>query len=164
MVVVIAMLAASALHPSGWQAGIDLRSLDSFFYPSVRVDGEFSYRFSEVRVTIPLRYTHSNTHELDFAETGLIVSVYPFDGLGFYAGVSMLRIGYAWGLEAPADPLILFSEAMIGWTFEFPYFFVEPRISVTDIFSSEKGRLDAIREAVPQYSPIRISLIVGCAF
>ena len=164
MVIAIAMLAMSSIHAYQWRVGVDLRCVDSFFYPSVRLDGEFSYRFSEVRVTVPLRYAHSNTHELDFAETGLIVSVYPFDGLGFYAGVSLLRLGYAWGLEAPSDPLILFSEAMIGWTFSFPWFFIEPRISITDAFSSEKGRLGAIREAIPQYSAVRISLIAGCAF
>ena len=157
MVIAFVIIAVSSIHASEWQVGVDLRCIDSFFYPAVRVDGEFSYRFSEVRVTIPLRYSHSNTHELDFAETGLIVSVYPFDGLGFC-------LGYAWGLEAPADPLLLFSEAMVGWTFSFPYFFIEPRITVTDVFSSEKGRLDIIREAIPQYSTIRISLIAGCAF
>ena len=164
VVLSIVMIAAYQVSASAFQIGFDLRCLDSFFYPAVRIDGEFSYRFSEVRVSIPLRYSHSNTHELDFAETGLIVSVYPFDGLGFYAGVSLLRLGYAWGLEAPADPLLLFSEAMVGWTFSFPYFFIEPRITVTDVFSSEKGRLDIIREAIPQYSTIRISLIAGCAF
>ena len=151
-------------HSSGWQVGVDLRSADSFFYPSLRIDTEISYRFSEVRVTVPLRYFHSFSHELDFAETGLLVSVYPFSGYGFYAGVSLLRAGYAWGLEAPSDPLLLFSEAMVGWTFTFPYFFIEPRITVTDAFSSERGRLDTLREAVPQYSTIRISLIAGCAF
>ncbi len=164
MVIAIVIFAVSSMHASEWQIGIDLRCIDSFFYPSMRIDGEFSYRFSEVRVTVPLRYAHSNTHELDFVETGLIVSVYPFDGLGFYAGVSLLRAGYAWGLEAPSNPLILFSEALVGWTFSFPYFFIEPRITVTDVFSSEKGRLDVLREAIPQYSMLRISLIAGCAF
>ncbi len=160
----IAILSLSSIYASKWQVGIDLRSIDSFFYPSIRVDAEVSYRYDEIRVTLPVRFSHSKSYELDFAETGLIVSVYPFDSLGFYAGVSLLRVGYAWGLEAPSDPLILFSEAMIGWTFEFPYFFIEPRITITDVFSSEEGRLDDIREAIPQYSMLRVSLIAGCAF
>ena len=31
-------------------------------------------------------------------------------------------------------------------------------------FSSEKGRLDVLSEAIPQYSLLRISLITGCSF
>ena len=164
VVLSIVMIAAYQVSASAFQIGFDLRCLDSFFYPAVRIDGEFSYRFSEVRVSIPLRYSHSMSHELDFIETGLSVSVYPFDGYGFFASVSLLRVGYSWGLEAPEDPLLLFSEAAVGWTFEFPYFFIEPRISVTDAFSSEQGRLAIISEAVPQYSRFRISLITGCTF
>ena len=164
MVLVLALAAACSVSASSWQVGVDLRCLDSFFYPSVRFDGEFSYRFSEVRVTVPLRYAHSMSHELDFVESGVYVSVYPFEGYGFYAGVSLLRAGYMWGLEAPDNPFLLFSEAMVGWTFSFPYFFIEPRITVTDVFSSEKGRLDVLSEAIPQYSLLRISLITGCSF
>ena len=158
------MIAACQVSASAFRVGIDLRCLDSLFYPAVRVDGEFSYRFSEVRVSIPLRYSHSMSHELDFIETGLAVSVYPFEGYGFFASVSLLRVGYFWGLEAPEDPLLLFSEASVGWTFDFPYFFIEPRISITDVFSSEQGRLSVLSEAVPQYSRFRISLMTGCTF
>ena len=100
-------------------------------------------------------------YDLDFLEAGLAVSVYPFEGLGFYAGVSLLRFGVFWGIEAPDDNLIFFSEAMIGWTIEFPYFYLEPRISFTDVFSSEEARLAELMEAIPQYSKFRISLIAG---
>ena len=104
------------------------------------------------------------SHELDFIETGLAVSVYPFEGYGFFASVSLLRAGYFWGLEAPEDPLLLFSEASVGWTFDLPHFFIEPRISITDAFSSEEGRLSVLSQAVPQYSRFRISLMTGFTF
>ncbi len=146
-----------------WQAGVDLRCIDSSFYPSLRLDAEASYRFGSVRVSLPVRYSHSYDYELDFIETGLAVSVYPFGDLGFYAGVSLLRFGAFWGLEAPEDNLIFFSEAMIGWTIDFPYFYIEPRISITDVFASEEARLSVLREAVPQYSRFRISLLAGFA-
>lgn len=146
-----------------WQAGVDLRCVDSSFYPSLRLDVEGAYRFGNVRVSLPLRYSHSYDYDLDFLEAGLAVSVYPFRNLGFYAGVSLVRFGVFWGIEAPEDNLIFFSEAMIGWTIEFPYFYLEPRISFTDVFSTEEARLAELREAIPQYSKFRISLLAGFA-
>ena len=140
---------------------MDLRCIDSSFYPSLRLDAEASYRFGSVRVSLPVRYSHSYDYELDFIETGLAVSVYPFGDLGFYAGVSLLRFGAFWGLEAPREKLMFFSELATGWTFSFPWFFIEPRVTILDAFSSEEGRIAELEKAIPQYSKIRISLLVG---
>ena len=154
---------SSSVHAAVWQAGLDLRCIDSSFYPALRLDAEAAYRYGNVRVSLPVRYSHSYDYDLDFIETGLAVSVYPFGGSGFYAGVSLLRFGAFWGIEAPSENLLFFSEAMLGWTIEFPYFYLEPRISFTDVFSSEEARLAELREAVPQYSRFRISLLAGFA-
>ena len=166
--IVLIILAIAIMHPihaaSSWQVGTDLRCIDSAFMGALRLDLEASYRFGRIRLTLPIRYSHSFSHELDFAETGLIVSVYPFDGYGFFAAVSLVRLGVFWGLEAPEDRFMFFSEAIVGWTFEFPYFYIEPRFSMTDIFSAETGRMDILSEAVPQYSRFRIGLVAGTAF
>ena len=166
--IVLIILAIAIMHPmhaaSSWQVGTDLRCIDSAFMGALRLDLEASYRFGRIRLTLPIRYSHSFSHELDFAETGLIVSVYPFDGYGFFAAVSLVRLGVFWGLEAPEDRFMFLSEAIVGWTFEFPYFYIEPRFSMTDIFSAETGRMDILSEAVPQYSRFRIGLVAGTAF
>lgn len=166
--IALIILAIAIMHPmhaaSSWQVGTDLRCIDSAFMGALRLDLEASYRFGRIRLTLPIRYSHSFSHELDFAETGLIVSVYPFDGYGFFAAVSLVRLGAFWGLEAPEDRFMFFSEAIVGWTFEFPYFYIEPRFSMTDIFSAETGRMDILSEAVPQYSRFRIGLVAGTAF
>ena len=166
--IVLIILAIAIMHPmhaaSSWQVGTDLRCIDSAFMGALRLDLEASYRFGRIRLTLPIRYSHSFSHELDFAETGLIVSVYPFDGYGFFAAVSLVRLGVFWGPEAPEDRFMFFSEAIVGWTFEFPYFYIEPRFSMTDIFSAETGRMDILSEAVPQYSRFRIGLVAGTAF
>lgn len=166
--IALIILAIAIMHPmhaaSSWQVGTDLRCVDSAFMGALRLDLEASYRFGRIRLTLPIRYSHSFSHELDFAETGLIVSVYPFDGYGFFAAVSLVRLGVFWGLEAPEDRFMFFSEAIAGWTFEFPYFYIEPRFSMTDIFSAETGRMDILSEAVPQYSRFRIGLVAGTAF
>ena len=146
---------------ASWQIGADLRCLDSFWYEAVRLDAEASYRFGNLRLTVPLRYSHSLSHELDFLESGLSVSVYPFHGQGFYASVSVIRIGMFSGFEAPEERLMLFSEISAGWTMTFGWFFIEPRLSVLDVFSAEKERLKLLSEAVPQYSKLRFSLIAG---
>ena len=146
---------------AGWQIGLDLRDVDSAFMGAIRVDAEVSYRWDGIRVTVPLRYSSSFSYELSFAETGVIVSVYPLENLGLFIGSSMLRAGYFWGLEAPEERFMLFSEVIAGWTLSFPWFFIEPRISILDVFGTEEGRLGDLAEAIPQYSKIRISLIAG---
>lgn len=148
---------------ASWEIGADLRCLDSIFLGATRIDMEVAYRWDAVRVSIPLRFSSSRTHELMFAETGVDVSVYPFDDYGFFIGVSMIHIGAAWGLEAPKEHVIISSSVMAGWTFTFPWFYLEPRISVLDVFSQEEARLELLSEAVPQYSKIRLSLVAGVA-
>lgn len=146
---------------AGWEVGADLRCIDSIFLGATRVDMEVSYRWDGVRISVPLRFSSSRTHELMFAETGVDVSVYPFDGYGFYVGVSMIHIGASWGLEAPEKSIMITSSVMCGWTFTFPWFFIEPRISVLDVFSQEEASLSLLSEAIPQYSKLRLSLVAG---
>ncbi len=162
--IVMMLFTMGILSASAWQIGLDARCIDSAFMDAIRLDAELSYRSGKVRVTLPIRYSHSLSYDLDFAETGLIVSVYPFEGYGFFAGVSLVRLGCFWGLEAPDERFMFFSEAVVGWTFSFPYFYIEPRLSITDVFSAETGRLAILSKAVPQYSQFRISLILGTAF
>ncbi len=156
----IIILSVSALS-AAWQFGVDLRCIDSIFLDAVRVDAEAGYRWGSIRVSVPVRYSASLSYELSFLEASLFVSAYPFDELGLFVGASMVRAGLFWGLESPEERFILFSEIAAGWTFSFPWFFVEPRISILDAFSSEAGRLGELGKAVPQYSKIRISLIAG---
>lgn len=163
---VLAFLVLSVIVSANasFQIGGDLRCLDSFFYPSMRIDGEFSYRFGKLRLTIPMRYSHSNDYELDMIESGLLVSLYPFEDKGFFMAVSLLRAGYMWGLEAPTDDLVFFSEAVIGWTFQFRHFFIEPRLCIMDAFDTDEEVLETLEDAVAQYSAFRLSLMTGISF
>ena len=138
--------------------------VDSVYMNAFRFDAEAAYRWDNLRISIPLRYSSSYDYELEFAEAGLLMSVYPFHGKGFYIGASMVRLGCFWGLEAPEERLILFSEIIAGWTLTFSWFFIEPRLSLLDAFSSEEGRLGMLEKAVPQYAKLRFSLIAGATF
>ena len=103
-------------------------------------------------------------YELDLVESGLLVSLYPFEDYGFFCAVSLLRAAYMWGLEAPSDDVVFFSEAVIGWTFQLRHFFIEPRLCIMDAFDTEEEVLEALEEAVPQYSAFRLSLVAGISF
>ena len=146
---------------AAWQAGADLRCLDSAFIPALRVDAEFSYSWDDVRITVPLRYSESFSYDLSFLETGVAVSVYPLEGYGLFIGASIFRGGVFWGIEAPRERFMLMSEIIAGWTFSFPWFFIEPRVSVSGLFEGQDERFSALSEAIPQYSKLRISLIAG---
>lgn len=157
----IAILLCSSSLTASWQIGVDAMCIDSSFAGALRLDAEASYCWDELRLTVPIRYSRSFEHELDFIEAEIAVSVYPIDGCGFFLGASMVRMGFFWGLEAPLERFILFSEVIAGWTFSWPWFFLEPRIAVLDLYRAEEGRLEDLGEAVPQYSKLRFSLIVG---
>ena len=157
---IVIILSSLPLFPS-WQVGTDLRCFDSLFMGAARFDAEVSYRWDSIRVSLPLRISCSYSYEMNFAETGLFVSVYPFPEKGFFIAVSMARLGIFWGLEAPREKLMFFSELATGWTFSFPWFFIEPRVTILDAFSSEEGRIAELEKAIPQYSKIRLSLLVG---
>ena len=131
----IAILLCSSSLAASWQIGVDAMCIDSSFAGALRLDAEASYCWDELRLTMPIRYSRSFEHELDFIEV--------------------------WGLEAPLERFILFSEVIAGWTFSWPWFFLEPRIAVLDLYRAEEGRLEDLGEAVPQYSKLRFSLIVG---
>ena len=153
------------LYPvsASWSIGIDARCIDSFFIPAMRFDTEVSYSWDSIRVTVPLRFSTSFSYEFSFLESGLDIYVYPFEGYGFYVGVSMIHIGYAWGLEAPRESIIISSAISTGWTFTFPWFYFEPRLSVLDVFSHEEAHMQSLSEAIPQYSKLRLSLLAGIA-
>ena len=95
-VLIIIILSLTPVN-AAWQAGADLRCLDSAFIPALRVDAEFSYSWDDIRITVPLRYSRSFSYDLSFFETGAAVSVYPLEGYGLFIGASVFRGGvFAW--------------------------------------------------------------------
>lgn len=164
MAILIAAVLSLPVSAKGFQVSADLMSLDSLLYGSVRIDAEIGYRFNDLRVSFPVRYSHSVSYSLDFLEGGIFISSYPFENCGFFVGASLLRLGYFWGYDVPDDRLMVFSEVSAGWTISFPYSFIEPRISFTDALSQEEGKLSMLGNAVGQYRRFRISLLAGFEF
>ena len=78
----IAILLCSSSLAASWQIGVDAMCIDSAFAGALRLDAEASYCWDELRLTVPIRYSRSFEHELDFIEAEIAVSVYPIDGCG----------------------------------------------------------------------------------
>lgn len=141
--------------------GVDCRAIDGCWTESMRFDIEGGYRYEDVRISALLSYGKSLKDELSYIDGGIAVAVYPFDNLGFHAGCTLFRIGCLLGLAAPDEDILFTSEAFLGWTFSFPYFYFEPRLSFSDTLSVEESPLEILRESIVQYSRFRLSLLVG---
>lgn len=160
----IAILITCISAYAGISIGTDLRDVDSVFYKSLRVDAEIGYRYEELKFLLPLSYAQSYENDFYYFDGGVGIAVYPFDNLGLYMGTTLVCGGYLLGAVAPDENFILTSKAFAGWTFSFPYFFIEPRITFFDIFSSADSTISVLKSNIKQYSKCRISLYIGVEF
>lgn len=160
MVVLVLIISLSGLY-AGWNIGTDLRDFDFILSESFRVDLEGGYRYKDMRFSLMLSYGANPNKELSIFGCAIAVSVYPFQSLGFYIGCTLLNIGLLSGIAAPDDRTLLLSDAFIGWTIPFSWFYIEPRLSFADTLSNESTSIAGLRETIPQYSRFRLSLLLG---
>lgn len=160
--IVLALICSPALAKIS--IGADLRDIDSAFYKSLRLDAEANFRYEELRFIFPVSYAQSYDNDFYYFDGGIGIAVYPFDSLGLYMGTTLFCGGYLLGMAAPDDNFIITSRAFAGWTFSFPYFYVEPRITFFDVFSSAGSTVSVLKANVRQYSQCRISLYIGVEF
>lgn len=161
---IMALFFLLLVHPflfASWNIGLDAMALDALWNDSMRFDVEGGYCLGDVRISGAIGYGANLKDELMYINGALCVDVYPFDNIGFYVGSTLLRVGYLFGLSSPDDAYLLSSEARIGWSIEFPYFYLEPRISFSDTLSDSDSTLSVLREFIDQYSSFRISLLLG---
>lgn len=144
------------------QIGVDVVDIDSFFMDSLSLHLKTTFRFENFRVGLNLRYGQSYIEEFHYLEGGVELSIYPFSN-GFFVGCSLLQVGTLWGMYAPDENFLLSGEGFIGWTFHFPYSFLEPRFSFSEAFDGEES-MKALRSSVKQFSRFRLSLIFGVEF
>lgn len=144
--------------------GADLRSLD-FIYEKkgVRIDAEIALDVNNIRLTIPLRYGKSNEYDLSLFETGLLVGVWPWEGMGLFAEVSLFSLGWMWGLYASSEPLFLSLEGSLGWEFRLGHIYIKPKYTVRSVYSAEDTKNEKIK-MIPQFGQSRISVIIGIYF
>lgn len=162
MALFLVLISLSFLY-SAVSVSIDIDGLDSIWSEGLRVGGNCSFDYNDLKITIPVRYGKSDDNFLHFIETGALIGVYPIDGLGFIVEASFLKFGYLWGIAAPSDPFAFVSEGSIGWDYSFGHFYIEPRLSYRSLISVT-GECGEAFKKIPQFTGVRASLSLGVVF
>lgn len=162
MALFLALLSLSLL-PADVSVSIDIDGLDFLWRDGLRVGGNCSWDYDDIKITIPIRYGKSDDGFLHFLETGALIGVYPIDGLGLVVEASFLKIGWLWGVAAPSDQLAIVSEGGIGWDYSFGHFYIEPRITYRTNLSLT-GESAEVFKKIPQFNGVRASLSLGLIF
>ncbi len=157
------LFTAFALHAFSFSAGVDLRSFDSFLREGIRIDGELSFDVESFQIIIPVRYGKSNDYDLSLIESGILVSVHPWEGLGLFAEASLLKVSCMWGLYAPEEAVSFSSEGSVGWDFVFDHFYVRPKYTYRSSLSADDGAQERMK-IIPQFGESRISVFIGITF
>ncbi len=143
--------------------GCDLRSFDSLILSDTRIDAEVGFENKDIKITIPLRYGKSNSYDLSLIETGLLVSLYPWDGLGLFVETSIVKAGFMWGIFTPKEKIFFSLEGSIGWEFIFGNFYVKPKYTYRSTLSSDNAKEEIVK-SIKQFEESRISLFIGVLF
>ena len=162
MALFLVLISLSFLY-SAVSVSIDIDGLDSIWSEGLRVGGNCSFDYNDLKITIPVRYGKSDDNFLHFIETGALIGIHPIDGLNFIVEASFLKFGYLWGVAAPSDPLAFVSEGSIGWDYSFGNLYIAPRITYRSLISVT-GECSEAFEKIPQFKGVRASLSLGLVF
>ena len=157
------MLVSFSLLYSSVSISLDMNGLDYLWRDGMRMGGECSFDYNNIKITIPVRYGKSDDNFLNFIETGALIGIHPIDGLNFIVEASFLKFGYLWGVAAPSDPLAFVSEGSIGWDYSFGNLYIAPRITYRSLISVT-GECSEAFEKIPQFKGDRASLSLGLVF
>lgn len=158
------LLVLSLLLPAysmSLNVGIDGVALDSFFLDGKRIGGSVALRYGKVRCSFDLAYAFDLSREYSLLDIGAAVDVYPFDNLGLFFGVDLIRYGRYFGSGSPDKRDIFFSSIRIGWTFSFPYFYIEPRLVITDPARLNQDALAHLTKSFLCYGNYYAALLIG---
>lgn len=152
-----------ALTLGALDIGLDLRSLDFLFTPSLRVDGEVAFNINKIKMIVPVRYGNSIEKNLSYFESGILVMVKPIENLGLFVEASLFKLGFLFSDYISDDPIFFSSEASLGWDVVFKHFYIRPRFTVRNSLISEQEKEAKLNE-IKQFGTYRVSLTVGINF
>ena len=157
------LLLVFSLNAVSVSFGADLRSFDSFFRDGIRVDTETAVTIENIRIIIPLRYGKSRKNDFSVIETGVLVSVHPWEGIGLFAEASLVKTGWMWGLYAPGEKMFFSSEGSLGWEENFSWFYFRVKYTVRSSLAGEDVKEERLK-TIPQFGESRISVHIGVTF
>lgn len=144
--------------------GADAMMMDGFFSPGQRISIEASIEIFDVRISVPFSYAFDLDEDIAFVDAGIRLDCYPFDGLGLFFGADLVRYGRFFGRASPVEKDVLLSSLVIGYTFLFPYSYLEPRIILLDPGRLIEEVTTELRNSFFMYSNFYFALLVGVSF
>ncbi len=154
----------SAFSGDRFHIGVDAAMVDGFFSPGQRVGAEFSVAVSDVRISVPVTYAFDLDEDVAFIDVGVRLDCYPFANLGLFFGADLVRYGRFIGRGSPEKKDVLLSALVIGYTFRFPFSYLEPRIVLMDPGRFVEEVTDRLKDHFLMYNGFYFALIVGVSF
>ena len=127
---------------------ISKTSYQAYLYTGFSMSEQFQLR-------VPMNFTFTNRGKMMF-DAGLLLTAYPFEDLGFFAGMTIVQFG------TYMKKLYALNEVVAGWTFRIRNrFIIEPSVSFRDPSSTFKNEYSTVRGIFPCYTQIRVHLMLG---
>jgi len=109
----------------------------------------------QFQLRVPVNLTFTNRGRLMF-DAGLLLTAYPFEDLGFFAGMTIVQFG------TYRKKLYAMNEVVAGWTFRIrDRFLIETSVSFRDPSSTFTNEYSTVRGIFPCYTQIRVHLMLG---
>jgi len=128
---------------------ISKKSFQASLYGGFSMSKQFQLR-------VPVNITFTTKGKLMF-DAGLLLTAYPFEDYGFFAGMTIVQFGTYKG------KLYALNEVVVGWTFRLikERFIIEPSVSFRDPSSTFTNEYATVRGIFPCYTQIRVHLMLG---
>ena len=152
------------VYGSTFYIGFDLSSADSFFADGTRLSFDFSYRHSDIRLSLPVSYSFCLDDDIAALDVALRVDYYPFSSLELFFGVDAIHYLRFFGLSSPEERNVFISSISMGYTFEFSHFYVEPRVIAQDPARLNEAESAILDDHFPFYLDYYVQLVIGACF
>lgn len=158
------LLVSTYLFSSSFGFAIDAISLDSIFVESkgARIDAYYNLT-EDVRLNMLIGFSAINKTEiqLNALELGFSMDYFPFEKASAYLGTSIVRTNILFGFDAPKENLCFVTDVRFGYQIKIKNFYIEPRITITDLSAFSSGENEILSQNFYQYSRYRFSLFLG---
>jgi hypothetical protein len=124
-----------SLHAVSFSLSADAAALCTLALPEKSLKAELSlFPAEEMRLSLDGSF-HSakeDTYDLRVLEGGIAVDCFPFENLGFYTGMSLMRLCYLSGYDSPENPVLSLFDVRAGWMFCIHGFLIDLRFTILE--------------------------------
>ena len=161
LILLLLFLLSMPVFGASFYLGLDIGALDSFIADGNRVSFDCGYRYGDFRISLPVSYSFCLDDDISALDIALRMDVYPFRGIDLFFGVDALRYLRFFGYSSPKERNVFLSSISIGYTFFFPYCYIEPRIIAQDPARMHETETAILDDHFPFYFDYYAQLVVG---